>query len=157
MKNKCLSVTRKHNCVGLCEAGRRHKQGVCGCPLSFVCEAGVQQGLTAWAFKDIRFAGTKQVHSIMRTLTTSLMSQYIQLLSHQLLWRACSLLCSGASGTKRSGICPDCENIYIDSSTVLFLRADHSMSTLYPLDHGGSYLVLFMLQRLLCCSFISGP
>lgn len=32
---------------------------MCYRPLSFVCEARVQQGLTAWAFKSVSLAGTK--------------------------------------------------------------------------------------------------
>lgn len=40
-------------------AGCIHKQGMCYRPLCFVCEARVQQGLTAWAFKGVSLAGTK--------------------------------------------------------------------------------------------------
>lgn len=101
----------------------------------------------------------KHSHSITRSLTTSLMSQYIQLiplpaygtqmLSCWPLYRAQhnNLLNSGHlfrphSGSKESGIYSTCKNICLNSFAAV-LRAEQTMSTLYPLDHRGPYLALF--------------
>lgn len=48
-----------------------------------------------------------------------------------------------------------CKNICLHSSAAVLLRAEHTMSTLYPLDHRGPYLALSAATFTVLCLHFS--
>ena len=142
------------------EAGCMHKQGMCYRPLSFVWEARVQQGLTAWAFKGVSLAGTKTqplhheesdnlINVTIYSTRPSACPTAPQMLSHWPLYRAPTqqpfefpLICAdGSEKGGGSGTYSTCKNICLNSFAAVPLGAPST--TLYPLDRGGALFSSF--------------
>lgn len=153
---------------------------MCYHPLCFVCEARVQQGLTACAFKGISFAGTK-TQPLHHEESDNLINVTIYSTHPSALPTAprCSptglsielntttfwvlVICSDrALEAREVAIYCTCKNICLDSFTQLFSKQSIPCQHCTHWTIGGPYLALFfffflLLWRLLCCSFISRP
>ena len=157
------------------EAGCMHKQGMCYRPLSFVWEARVQQGLTAWAFKGVSLAGTKTqplhheesdnlINVTIYSTRPSACPTAPQMLSHWPLYRAPTqqpfefpLICADGSEKGGGGVVRiPLVKIFVLILSQLFLSEPRLLHcTRWTM--GGPYLAVFSPRRLLCHSFISRP